>query len=197
MKRNLVYFSALVGFSMGIGSVMAADAPAPVKTETPAVKMEKSKDVAVERKAKEERLVTIQDEISILKRQDSQLRDAIRKQFMALETFQTNINTQDQEFIALNEQLKEANARVGELRAKLKQKTDSMPEFKDATAQMTAIQSQMQDNSRKLTELLKEKSRLNSEIFAAMQKDQPPVKTKPISPVQPGPAVETAPVPGK
>lgn len=198
MNRNLWSLSALVGFSACVVTVLATDVPAPVKEAGQPAKVEKSSGtVSPEQKANEQRLLAIQKEITELKRQDAQLRDAIRKQFISIESAQTNIISQDKEFILLNEQLKQASAQVAELRAKIKQKMDSMPEFKDASDKMTAIKGQMQENSRKLTELLKEKSKLNSEIFAAMQKDHPPVKANEIPPVQKPSTVALPPAAGK
>jgi chromosome segregation ATPase len=197
MNRNLVSFSVLLGFSLSLASVFAADVPAPAKTETPAAKVEKPKDGGVELQAKKERLLALQNEISALKQQYAQLRDAISKHFISMDTIHADVNAQDQDYILLKQELKQAESKVMELRAKLKQKTDTMPEFKDAADKMAALQGQMLDNSRKLTELLAQTSRLKSEIVVATQKDKPPVKAKEIPPLQAAPAAKLPPAVGK
>ena len=135
-----------------------------------------------ERKAKEQRLQAIQGEITALMKQEREFNDTVRAKYLSIESMKTNLNAQDQEYIALKQDLAAAEKRVAELRDQLRKKVDGMPEVQGAQAQMAAIKGQMQENKKKITELLKEKSRLSSELFAETQKDTPPVKAREVAP---------------
>ena len=181
MKRSLWSCSFFVVLTVCGGQLMGGE------TVDPAAKplvlpVGSGEGATAERKAKEQRLQAIQGEITALMKQEREFNDTVRAKYLSIESMKTNLNAQDQEYIALKQDLAAAEKRVAELRDQLRKKVDGMPEVQGAQAQMVAIKGQMQENKKKITELLKEKSRLSSELFAETQKDTPPVKAREVAP---------------
>lgn len=144
------------------------------------------------------RMKEIQEQLSVLKKEENQLRIAAREHFIAVESMTTNLNAiGDKDYIALRQEFQATQAKLSDLSQKLKRKMETMPEFKAANEKMTEIRNKMMEISEKSRTLIKERAQISGKLFQADPSFSGAPKPMVVKPVVATNAVAPASVPAE